>query len=293
MPNVTVLREIPGTSVAVPAKPFETRMARVMSPIFKPESDVQQRYAMLAAVCFREAHTRRPCHGALYGVTADGVAGLVSLVSFDGEFDISAEPESIWFLLFTLCGLVRIQGPDGVYSPELGVVDITEGAEDVVPWDALRKAVHKAYLQDFRSSAQLAHSFVRAFNAEGYPELKSLGMEVWLTIADEKTVKIEAIWSHQLRRVGYGRKAMHCLCSLADSLGVRLTLTVHPLYYGELEGETEAEALHCEQLDGQVLDGAALEAWYVRLGFTRAEGTDRWNPTMFRQARNLRSDNGL
>ena len=129
-----------------------------------------------------------------------------------------------------------------------------------------------------------AEAFLTACEATLYPRLRPLGIELWLTIAGHTTVNIEAIWSHHERKLGRGSDALRQLCSMADAFDVALTATVHPLHYGDLEGESENDAARCQVLDDQALSAAELEAWYGRFGFRRVEGADAWNPAIHRTA---------
>jgi hypothetical protein len=95
-------------------------------------------------------------------------------------------------------------------------------------------------------------------------------------------VYIEAVWSHGERRAGYAGKALRQLCDLADQRSITLHGNIHPLAYGELEGEAPEQAAQCERLDAQAMNNEQLEAWYGRHGFRRKEGADPWNPDIVR-----------
>jgi hypothetical protein len=131
-------------------------------------------------------------------------------------------------------------------------------------------------------SSNRAKQFVAAYQADLRPALGVVGVEFWLTVTNNQSVNIEAFWSHTLRQAGRGGDALRQLCDMADAYSVSLTATVHPLLYGELDGEPEVTARHCERLDQQALSSDKLAAWYERFGFGRVEATDEFNPVMAR-----------
>ncbi|SAL78847.1 hypothetical protein [Caballeronia telluris] len=95
-------------------------------------------------------------------------------------------------------------------------------------------------------------------------------------------VRLESVWSHEAGRAGYVGLALKALCALADEIGASLVLNVHQLLYGEMEGESDAEADRLDALDTDAMDNDALEAWYSGHGFVRVPGTDDRNPDMTR-----------
>lgn len=127
-----------------------------------------------------------------------------------------------------------------------------------------------------------AEAFVTHCETTLSPSLSLLGVHLWLTPCGPDAVTLQAIWSHQERRAGHAGQALRRLCALADDWGLALFATVHPLLYGELDGEPEEQALRCAALDKQALDAPALEAWYARHGFSRVPEADPWNPTLRR-----------
>jgi hypothetical protein len=91
-----------------------------------------------------------------------------------------------------------------------------------------------------------------------------------LTVRDPTTVSLDQLWSEENRKQGYGNQKMQELCSVADQLGVKLTLTAHPLHYDlrfDHYDDDDRGIDKLADLNDQAMSEQQLIKWYTKFGF--------------------------
>ncbi|AME26384.1 MAG: GNAT family N-acetyltransferase [Pseudomonadota bacterium] len=121
--------------------------------------------------------------------------------------------------------------------------------------------------------ATAASKMIDAFHASHVEERQEV--EMWLETNGDCAVALEAVWSEGEHHRGHARAAMERLVALADRHGVMLSLVPKPL------------ALKGDGVDRAAPDGAALEAFYERLGFERSGGEFEGSPVLVRAPRKV------
>ena len=121
--------------------------------------------------------------------------------------------------------------------------------------------------------ATAASKMIDAFHASHVEERQEV--EMWLEPNGDSAVALEAVWSEGEHHRGHARAAMERLVALADRHGVMLSLVPKPL------------ALKGDGVDRAAPDGAALEAFYERLGFERSGGEFEGSPVLVRAPRKV------
>ena len=121
-----------------------------------------------------------------------------------------------------------------------------------------------------------ASRMIDAFHASRVEDRQHV--EMWLEATGDCAVALEALWSEGEHRRGHARAAMERLVALADLHGVMLSLVPRPLTQN---GQGKAVL----SSDDTAPDSAALEAFYVRLGFARSGGKFEGSPVMVRSPR--------
>jgi hypothetical protein len=113
-----------------------------------------------------------------------------------------------------------------------------------------------------------ASRMIDAFHASRVEDRQHV--EMWLEATGDCAVALEALWSEGEHHRGHARAAMERLVALADLHGVMLSLVPRPLTQ---KGQVPS-------IDHTAPDSAALEAFYVRLGFARSGGKFEGSPVM-------------
>lgn len=119
--------------------------------------------------------------------------------------------------------------------------------------------------------ATAASRMIDAFHASHVEERQEV--EMWLEPNGDCAVALEAVWSEGEHHRGHARAAMERLVALADRHGVMLSLVPRPL------------TPKGQDVDRAAPDGAALEAFYERLGFERSGGEFEGSPVLVRAPR--------
>jgi hypothetical protein len=121
--------------------------------------------------------------------------------------------------------------------------------------------------------ATAASKMIDAFRASHVEERQDVQM--WLESTGDCAVALEALWSEGEHHRGHARAAMERLVALADRHGVMLSLVPKPL------------TPKGHRVDRAAPDGAALEAFYERLGFERSGGDFEGSPVLVRAPRGV------
>lgn len=121
-----------------------------------------------------------------------------------------------------------------------------------------------------------ASRMIDAFHASHVEERQDI--EMWLEPNGDCAIALEALWSEGEHHRGHARAAMERLVALADRHGVMLSLVPRPL-------TPKGQGLKALSADHAAPDGAALEAFYERLGFERSGGEFEGSPVLVRAPR--------